>query len=300
MISMKNRLTPIYLITVICFVSCNNNSNQSPATEENIAVSVDTIQVNTDSFVFDAELDMQEEENPMMSEKEGLCFFLKVYNLDPDYNINTKKIDENNRKYKPGWFNNWTKEFLERTDSYNYKQLCNDEFKYADYLNTANLELKKGIEVADFNKKYSIVINSKLGEYDFANQSFPLSIDLEDADALFSRQISDNTSSGVVTIRKMVNSNEFEHYNDYQFKFSINQSDASKFIESRKNINNGYVDRIVYIRIIYNVVNMQVNDNYKISPFDYCTGLAINVSTIEIWSDEYCSEKKLGEIKRTI
>ncbi len=43
---------------------------------------------------------------------------------------------------------------------------------------------------------------------------------------------------------------------------------------------------------------MQVNDNYKISPFDYSTGLAVIVSAIEVWDDEYCVDKKLGEIKK--
>ncbi len=249
---MRNVLIQICVFATICFVACrNNNTKQETATNETIVVPVETTQLKIDTSVLDDEVeDMREEENPMMSEEDALSYFLKVYNLDPDYNISTRKMDENYRKYKPGWFNSWTKEFLERTDPYNYKQLCNDEFKYADYLNTACLELRKNIENSDFTKKYSIMINAKIGEYDFNNQSFPLAINLERAHSLFSRQISDNMSSGVVTIRKIVNSNEFEHYNDYQFKFSMNQADASKFIDSRKDINSGYVNRIVYVRLI--------------------------------------------------
>ncbi|MFN8296323.1 MAG: DUF4852 domain-containing protein [Chitinophagales bacterium] len=234
---------------------------------------------------------------PEMTEKEGLCYFLKIYNRNPDENSYTRKVDNNSRKYSYGFPNTYTKDFLERTDSYNYNLNKNDEFKYSDMLNKASLELKSTIESLDFNKKFSVIFESKVGEYDFNTNSFPVSSNLENIKPLFSYQIRNNMSSPVVTIRKISNYNQCEKFNEFQFKLNLNTTEASKFIDSRKNINNGYIDRKVYIRMTYSVVNIQVNDNYILSPYDYHTGLAVKAYKIEVWSDKFCLTKKLGEIK---
>src|SRR5688500_17884401 len=94
---------------------------------------------------------------PTMSEKEALCYFLKIYSRDPDENHYTRKVDNNSRKYNPQYHNSWTKDFLERTNNYNYKLARNDEFKYADMLNKASLELKAVVEKLNFSKLYSII-----------------------------------------------------------------------------------------------------------------------------------------------
>ena len=231
-----------------------------------------------------------------MTEKEGLCYFLKIYNRNPDENSYTRKIDNTFRKYSYGFPNTYTKNYLERTDNYNYNQNKNDEFKYADMLNDASLDLNYTIKTLSFNKMYSAIFTSELGEYDFNANAFPVNFDIKKTKSLFSRRVSENMTSSFVTIRKLSNYDQFETFNKYELKLNISTTDASKFIDNRKNKTNGYVDREVFLRIIYTVENTQVSDKYIIHPYDYCSGLAINATKIEVWTDKYCTYQKLGEI----
>src|ERR1035437_6841342 len=61
---------------------------------------------------------------------------------------------------------------LFKNDEFNLYR--NDEFNYSKFYNKNKSEYLVELNNLDFNSKYSVSKNIKLGEYNFANKSFPL------------------------------------------------------------------------------------------------------------------------------
>lgn len=222
-----------------------------------------------------------------MSDEEALLFFLKINNVDPDETTFKKGVIDNKYTKQP---NTWTKSYLEVLDSYNYKLAKNDEFKCYELFKKTRENLISKSQKLNFNKKFSIILQTKLGEYDFNNESFPIYFSLSDNPTLF--------SNPKIYLCDIENIKDYKYQGQNYLSLKLSPNEASKFISSRKNINTGYIDRNVYLKITYSIINKV---NYNCSKYfmvDFYTGLTAKAYTIEVWTDQYAADKKLGLIPK--
>lgn len=207
-----------------------------------------------------------------ITEKDIYAYYMKNYNLKPKDNINNGKV--NFGQYR------WIDLYLFKFHKYEYNQVKNDEFKIQKFMNKVGRELENNIENVDHNKIFSKIVKAKLGKYDFSTESFPIKYSMEDFGG------SNRGYPGGFEI-------DFEYIvNNACFKpiLKMNNEDAEKFINSRKN-SNGNVNRTVYLNFHFNITNI-VNRIYSpqggVNGFDQ-TDLTLLAKKIEIYEDEYLS-----------
>lgn len=149
----------------------------------------------------------------------------------------------------------WGDFYASYFDKENYIKAVNDEFKRIPYLNQKFIELNEGIKNVDFNKIFSFTVRTGFGTYDSDCGCFPL----DGKDFL-------NYTPVLLSIKEVGNDklaydnpfakftiNSYSNFNDFDYAFKINSSEAEKFIESRKD-NNGNISRQITLKVIYNLL----------------------------------------------
>lgn len=207
---------------------------------------------------------------------------LKVYGLTqntPTFkhgSMESKRLGENMFEY-----------YLNVFDSYNYKKVRNDEFEKNNYYQKMTQKMFKGINDVKFDKKYAISTKASFGEYSFLEHSFSVAYNLSssfnrlgfyfDMDNYFESEI------------EILNSDAYKN-----IYIKMSEAQAKTFISKRKDIN-GRIDRAVYLKFTYSVVNKKTITRSNSSANLIGRNMVVYLYSIDIYNDVGLSHK-LGSI----
>lgn len=180
---------------------------------------------------------------PIMSQKEGLFFTLKVNNYT---SLDRVEIKYDNRTNPERWFDLYLNTF----DRDNFMAYRNDEFKWPQYSKSILNDMDRGIAACDFNKLYSFTCGAAVGKWNSDNSSFPITELYAEPDFL----VEPKTTTD---FRMSYSASANKEYFDFNLK--MDQPKAEAFISSRKD-NQGNVNRRITAKVIYNVVNKNTED----------------------------------------
>jgi hypothetical protein len=171
----------------------------------------------------------------------SFLYFLKVNNTD----FNEGSYPFGNGNMSCFWY--YSSEF----DKSNYDIIKNDEFKRNNYTNQLTKTLRTKIDVLSFKKEYSLMSQSSFGEFNFSDNSFPITNIFSDCYFLKDRTMFDHDcqfKTVPISIGWIIN----REYFDYVIK--IPPEKAEKLINARKQTN-GRINRTLQTKIIFTFVN---------------------------------------------
>lgn len=144
--------------------------------------------------------------------------------------------------------------FLYHTNRNKYRKVKNDEFEFND----AKIEAKKDFEekvsnyLKAYEQSYSINLATEFGEYDFANENFPLKLLTSDSYVSFSG--SDDPTCGYGSSRIM-----FDNANETKNVLPMKKDDAKLFLQAKKDKYSGYINRTLSAKVNFNIVKNELN-----------------------------------------
>jgi hypothetical protein len=210
-----------------------------------------------------------------MSKEEALLYFLKTSGRKP-----VDQMTESHTK-------KWLQEYLETLRAYDWQQARNDEFQRQRLANEVNNYLLDKMSSLDYSKKFTIVSKVMIGEYSFEKSSFPFSIQDWYPEIYSGEENFTLVDPFRVNIGYIINSS------DLMKELKMISDRASSFLSSRKDAH-GNVDRTVYLKFYYSIVNQPFKNRYASSVAG--KDLGIYVYSIQIFSSPGGSGEKLGEI----
>lgn len=216
----------------------------------------------------------------------------------------TKSLDKNNAYYI---YFKGTNTKISETEYLNYAKVIeyetydkynNDEFEWDEQFTLLKQKLDKNIEDADLDSVYTVVTGVEFGDYDFANEGFPVSIgegtffpletfyrDYEATrDSLFRKEIAFKLDS-------------FEKYNF----IAMPKADAKTFLQSRKS-NSGYVNRNITLQITYKLAKFDSKEYKAFKDLALSNGylpIVGIIEKIEVYdASNSRNVKKIGELTK--
>lgn len=140
-----------------------------------------------------------------------------------------------------------------------------DEFERNKYRAKIKNVLAKGVSGADFTKKFTVVGRGVLGEYNFDNKSFPMASWSFDVNLYF------NGEGGAQRYFRSRTGDSI-NLNDFNASVRMDADAASTFVKMRKQ-SNGSVDRTVYLRKTYSLLDKQLpkssNNEFNFGSYAY-------------------------------
>lgn len=73
----------------------------------------------------------------------------------------------------------WMDVYLESMLPDRLRQARQDEFAYRELVNSTTERLEARSNQLDFKKKYSVIVTTELGDYDFSSSTFPINKDMK-------------------------------------------------------------------------------------------------------------------------
>lgn len=203
---------------------------------------------------------------PTMTSKESYLFMHKLQGWRSDVPINT---------------------YAYTFDNINYQNAQSDEFEKREYDKRIIAELQEGIKNVDFTKKYSITSTGRLSPYDFESGGFKMSSwDWKNSHRFFSGP------NNPIGLHHRFTLGDIYNIGYFNARVSMHSEDANAFVKSRK-LGNGEVDRTVYLRATYSVMNKKIpskNNVFKYKVYFY---------SIEVFADADLTDK-LATLEPTV
>jgi uncharacterized protein DUF4852 len=141
----------------------------------------------------------------------------------------------------------------ESFDAGNYARAMADEFERKRYKEQVRTKIMDGVKKVDFNEKFTFVASATLGEYSFADHSFPLQLLQEYHFCIGPSSVIDYTGCELIAVTGF-RAKDAVNGKDFNFSLPTSETDASAFIKSRSN-GTGKVDRSIALVITYSVVS---------------------------------------------
>ncbi|MGA8807057.1 MAG: DUF4852 domain-containing protein [Thermoanaerobaculia bacterium] len=152
-------------------------------------------------------------------------------------------------------------------DSFNYKRSTKDEFERDRYRTATRSVIDRGVAAADFTTKFSATGSGKLGEYDFSRHQFPITSWSFGTEYFFDGP--GGQAHFRLWERNAVNMREFDAI------LQMDSDSANRFVKMRQ-LPDGEVDRTIYIRSVYSVLDEIPNREFMFGSYLY---------SIEIFAD---------------
>jgi hypothetical protein len=135
-------------------------------------------------------------------------------------------------------------------DAYAY-QHSSDEFERNGYRTSIRNLLAAGVASVDFRAKFTLAGRAFLGEYDFEHRRFPLHFYAFDVDQYF------ESPNGLQRFFE-IGTRDAINLPDFSPAVRMDPEAASRFVKTRKQAD-GSVDRVVYFRTTYSVLDRSPN-----------------------------------------
>jgi hypothetical protein len=163
---------------------------------------------------------------PAMSRETAFFFLVKAYSPTDD---------------------SWVDDYGTTFDSFNYQRSTKDEFERNRYRTAIRRIIDRGISSVDFATKFSATGSGTLGEYDFSRHQFPITRWSFDTEHYFN-----GPNGGQPHFRLWVRN--AVNIRDFDAAVRMDADSANRFIKMRQ-LPNGSVDRTIYIRSTYSVLD---------------------------------------------
>ncbi|MBL0202362.1 MAG: DUF4852 domain-containing protein [Chitinophagaceae bacterium] len=189
-----------------------------------------------------------------MTAKEAFFYAMNVNKLAPGDKLSfSPGVGSSGATYQWGDF------YASYFDKDNYVKAVHDEFKRVPYLTKYFNEMKEGIKTIDLKKTFYFLVKSPVGTYKTDCGCFPLNSKnfLNYNHRLLDVKEVGNAKLWYDNPFVLMSIGSYFNFSDFDFTLKMNNSEAEKFIDSRKD-NNGNINRDVTIKVIYNVTNRYV------------------------------------------
>jgi len=211
-----------------------------------------------------------------ISKEKALLYHMKVWNYGTN-SLRTSDYSVNNKCGKT-----YLQYYAANFDYNNYMQFEHhtqfNEFERNDYWGKLNLKMQTAIQSLTFTQKFTLVNDAYLGEYSFSDNFFPINTDLE------RQPLSYDDCNFHIDIGKVINKN------DFNLVLNMPLNDAKNFASRRTN-SNGDINRKLFSRFTYSIINKQISRDYKNYWAYTGSNFLVYVYSIELFEDANLTQK---------
>lgn len=177
-----------------------------------------------------------------------------------------------------------------------YNKYSNDEFEWDEQFSLIKQKLDENIKDADFESEYVLATSVEIGDYDFTNEGFPVSIGEGTFFPLGTvHNWYDASKSSLFRKEIAFKLDSFETYNF----FSMPKAEAKAFLQGRKS-SGGYINRKVTLQITYKIADFNSKEykNFKdLALSNNYLPIVGTIKKIEVFdASNSRNVKKLGEL----